>query len=402
MSIPKSKPDTHQQVLVSDCDSIRPLQKGEVWISRQGQGHILRPAPWPGVRQFVPDGQHPGLPSVLPLSNTVPSHGALRMSALKQPHLASQVPRIPPDSYSGSDEEYGVDPLELSPRIPPDSEPSSSDEEHGVNTLEPSVLDNSHRGVPTSYELFGLDSLSSNKPPEVGSPPGKRQWPFAGNMPPANLMRLNHSTLPMSQPPQLPQLPKRSPVQTFDADAIRRCLVDSLKPQKSTPKAQAPVLPERRRHLVDTPAMPRALSEEPVYLGPSEFVRAVQELPLDGHQGTLHALARRNSYEKMVEFAERLSDTQTRTLLYQLQKWIAAPDLLDRNPKAVPLMGLLLVFALYTPSLEELDEFMKNLPLTWPPALEHLRRACLDRRAALYPSRQREAFHARLNERYGD
>lgn len=386
MSIPKRKPNTHQQVLASDCDSIPPLQKGAVWISHQSQSHhgvetpasnqgVLRPAPWPGVQQVVLEGQHPGFPSV-PSSNTVPSPGTRRMSGPKQPHSASELtPLIPPDSYSGSDEEYGVDPLELR------------------------VLDNSHGRVPTSCELPGLDSLSSNKRPEVGSPPGKRQWPFAGNMSPPDLTRLNHSTVPMLQPLQLP---KFSPVQIFDADAIRKCLVESLKPQKSTPKAQAPVLPERRRHLVDKPAMPRALSEEPAYLGPSEFVRAVQGLPLDGRQSTLGELARRNSCEEMAEFAKTLSQAQTAALLNQLRRWIAAPDLLDRNPKAAPLMALLLLFALYTPSLKELDEFMKILPLTWPPALEHLRRACLGRLAALQLSRQKDAFLARLNERYGD
>jgi hypothetical protein len=144
--------------------------------------------------------------------------------------------------------------------------------------------------------------------------------------------------------------------------------------------------------------------EDPVHLDPVAFVRAVQGLSLGSHQDTLRKLGARNSYDEMVEFAKSLKRHEGATLWNQAQKWRAAREPSERNPMASQLMTLLVLFTAYTPSLTELDEFIDSLPLTLSPPLAHLRKDCLDRRAALasrWHSAPRSALLESLIERYG-
>jgi hypothetical protein len=106
----------------------------------------------------------------------------------------------------------------------------------------------------------------------------------------------------------------------------------------------------------------------------------------------------------MVRFAKTLRLSSGAALLAQARKWKDARNPLERNPKASKLMALLFLFSSYTPSPYELTELMDLLPLIWPPALEHLRKACLDWRTALLERKSsagREELLALLNKRYG-
>ncbi|VTU22677.1 hypothetical protein H6CHR_01835 [Variovorax sp. PBL-H6] len=151
--------------------------------------------------------------------------------------------------------------------------------------------------------------------------------------------------------------------------------------------------------------MTRALSsEEPLDLDPVAFVAAVKTLVLIPQQLTMRALAERDSYEEMAEFATNLKIDYGVNLFSQARNWIAASHGSERNPEASQLMALLLLFSPYTPAVKDLPELMNLLPLTWPSALAHLREACLDWRAALVQrksSASRRDLLALLNERYG-
>lgn len=246
-----------------------------------------------------------------------------------------------------------------------------------------------------SYPLPELESPSSSKIPEVGSPPRKRSRPFAGDASPVELSRLHGSTLPMLQPPQPPQPPH---TRSFDPDKVQAELTASQNRQKSTPKT-----PELRKSCdpVDTYAsLPSGSHAKD--LDPRAFVDLMNDLPLAMNQKTMRELGQSRSYEKMVEFAKGLETGQCLTLLTHAWMWMLAPHPSERNPDAAQLTALLVVFSSYTPN--DVDKFMRLLPLSWPHALEHLRKDCLDRRAALLDARyspSRDEFLRRLTERYG-
>lgn len=245
-----------------------------------------------------------------------------------------------------------------------------------------------------SYPLPEIDSPFSS--PEVGSPPGKRLRPFADKMSPRDLQGLHRSTLQELQPPEPPQVP------IIDLDEVHARWMASPTPQKLTPKT--PELPESR-HLVNELATTRALpSEDPADLDPDALRLAVQGLSLGAHQRTLLALAEKN-YEEMAEFAKSLNRDEGAALWTQARNWMVAADPSERDPIASQLMALLVLFTPYTPSRIDLVEFMGLLPLNWPRALEHLRKDCLNIRAALVAERAtaaRSVLLDKLYERYRD
>lgn len=257
MSIPKSKTDTRQPLLVSDRDRIQPLrQGGEVRISHQNhhgdeplasnQG-ILRPTPWPGVRQFAPDGQRPGFPPVLP-------------------------PLIPPDSDSEPDEEYGIDPLEF-----------SFDGPQSLKRAYPFVGDMS----PT--ELAGLHcaTMRSRGSPEETS----------------------HGGL------SLPQLqPQPHQVRGFDTDELRRKLLSPRNSGKFNDEASQ--LPERRKPGKVAPdlAMPPE-SKSPrldnlMRFSQEEILDALRGLELHRHQTTVAKLQEFNNLDEIVEYVQTLGSNK--------------------------------------------------------------------------------------------
>jgi hypothetical protein len=239
------------------------------------------------------------------------------------------------------------------------------------------------------YELPELDSLSSHKPSDAGPPPGKRSWPFAGNMSPVDLAQWDCTTLSMVQPPH---------VQVSDFDEGPTRLTTPLNLQKSTYKgSELPGSPIR-----DELAMTRASSSDvPPNLDADTFVAEVKNLSLSSHQHVLLELSDKKSFDDMADFAKTLESAQGVILLNQARRWIETSDPLLRGP--AQLMALLTLFTSYTP--RELDELMNLLPLTWPAALEHLRAACLNGRADLVKhesASRRKTLLALLQKRYGE
>jgi hypothetical protein len=244
-------------------------------------------------------------------------------------------------------------------------------------------------GHQDSYDLPEVDFSSSNSPSDVGAPPGKRPCPFAGDMLRDGLANLHGATLPTLQSPQVPY-------GTFNLDEAQAGLMTSPNPEDVTPKT--PELPESRR-LVDELAMTPTLSSGETDPDLISFVVAVKDLKLGPQWHTLRALQKKSSFGKMVEFAKTLGGQQGESLLTQARKWKAKGKV-----KASQRMALLYLFTSCTTSLSGLDEFMSLLPLTWPSALEHLRKECLSRRADLTKqktSEQRSELVVRLYERYG-
>ncbi len=245
-----------------------------------------------------------------------------------------------------------------------------------------------------SYLLPDIGSPSSSKLPEVGSPPGKRSWPFAGNVPPVELARLHGSTLPKSQPPEAPQ------IRTLDLDEVEARLMASQNPQKLTP--ETPELP-KSRPLVDKLVTTDAFfSSDDADLDPVAFVCAVKSLSLRSHQGTLLDLQEYDSYEEMAEFVKTLAPNESQNLLTPMRNWKAAGKLYETK-----MIGLLILETDYVPSPKQLKEFMGDLPCAWPRALEHLRKPCLDRhvdnaRRKTRVALSRAEFVRRLTARYPD
>jgi hypothetical protein len=226
-----------------------------------------------------------------------------------------------------------------------------------------------------SYPLPDIVSPSSNKLPEVGSAPGKRQRPFAGNMSQVELPRLHGSTLPMLQAPQVRLFGQEDQEERED-------LVRAVRPRKLTPRT--------------------ASSGDAEDLDLVAFVGAVKKLSLRSHQHTLIDMQEKNSFEEMAQFVRNLGPCEGANLLTPMRNWKAAGKLLETQ-----MIGLLILESDYVPSPKNLDEFMGDLPRTWPCALEHLRKPCLDRHVERARSQKRllqarSEFVRRLTERYSD
>jgi hypothetical protein len=343
MSIPKTRTDTRQQLLVSDHDRIQPLRQGEVRISNQShqgvepfasnQG-ILRPAPWRGVQQFVLEGQRPGFPSVLP-------------------------PLIRPDSDPNSDEEYGIDPLGF-----------SFDDPQSLKRAYPFVGDMS----PTELaDLHRATTRSRGSPEET-----------------------THRGLPL---PQQQLQPQPHQVRVFDTEELRRKLLASRNSGKFNDEASQ--LPESRKpgKVAADLAMPPV--SQPPRLGnlmrfsQEEIVDALRKVKLDPRQTRVAKLQDFNDLDLSVEYVKALDSNQCQTLLTVSRRCRLT------NPEASQVLALFFLITGRWPA--DPDEFLALLPGAWPPAMEKCRVPCLGEWNFVRPSQvtpQREKVFLQLRTRY--